>query len=250
MREPLAPRTIWRRFLPLIVAAIAALLVVAVREDKDDVGTKLATELQDRVLRQQASSTSTTAAPDADDGGEDDGGGDDGDRGTTAPPAGLARLVLAAGDLPAGWNQITSGEKGSSEVCPGHDPSDEVVPQDLAQVAFQAEGPGGAISNAVAEFSDAGEAAAYVDAIADAIEACGTYKRDGRTYRLARSGSPGVGEESLAADLSATTEAGAIDGRFLVARVGARVATIASVSGDGSDRAVALDALQKVVARL
>jgi hypothetical protein len=71
------------------------------------------------------------------------------------------------------------------------------------------------------------------------------------TYHLRPIAAPGVGDESLGAELSSdTTLGGGVHGRVLYARMGARIVTIVFGGTGNVDESIAARSLRTVATRL
>jgi hypothetical protein len=118
-------------------------------------------------------------------------------------------------------------------------------------VAFTAGSSGPFLASTVAEFRDDERAERFLGAVADGIDACDRYERDGASYELERVTVRGLGEESVAARLTGETGAGEVGGPIYYVRVGRRVVTVAALAiGDPADDALARAAVTAVVERL
>jgi hypothetical protein len=170
---------------------------------------------------------------------------------TTTKVAGpLSAAVLKLGDLPSGWTAAPHPSS-SRELCPGQDPSASVRPSTTADATFQQGQTGPVLSSLLAAFKDASTAHAFLARSQAAIAACDSYDVSGVTYHLRPIASPGVGDESIGAELSSdTTLGGGVHGRVLYARVGSRVVTIVFGGAGDVDEALAGRALRTVAARL
>jgi len=158
--------------------------------------------------------------------------------------------VLKLSDLPSGWTSAPHPSS-SRELCPGQDPSASVRASSTADASFQKGQTGPVLSSLLAAFKDAGTAHAFLARSQAAIAACDSYEVSSVTYHLRPIASPGVGEESLGAELSSdSTLGGGVHGRVLYARVGARVVTIVFGGAGDVDESVATRALRAVAGRL
>ena len=236
------------RYAPLLLALVAILVFVGLRTD-DDLGVGLPGRSEEEAPEGAGRSTSTTA---------EDGPAATLPTSTVNPqlddpadvPESLREAQLTLADLPSEWGEAgLSGD--STEICPGHDPARSVDPESALKASFSAGDEGPYLTSLVAEFGDDDEADAYHDALEGALEDCDGFEDDlGLTYEVDRTQGADLGDRSVTASLRVTSPSSELQGRILSVRVGDRIVTIAfSATGD-ADAAIAVDALDTVLARL
>jgi hypothetical protein len=227
--------------------------VVGLRTD-GDVG-KRGAELAESIDRQAPSGT--TAPTDGSDSGEP--------RSTLAStttavptvddpddvPESLRLAQLTDADLPDGWAAGEHTDR-TTAVCPGQDPGLEVDADSSLKTSFVRADSSITLTSTVAEFDGDDEAESYLDALAGALDACDGYEDDGTglSYSVERTRGSDLGDESLTASMTLDGTGVELRVRLLGVRVGDRVVVIAFSSIGESDASVAVEALEKVVARL
>jgi hypothetical protein len=158
-------------------------------------------------------------------------------------------LLLTVGDLPSGW-AVAELTAETDALCAGEDPTEEVEAAATGRVAFRAGNEGPFLTNFAWDFRSADAAGDFLDAAADALEACARYEQGEQTFRVRRIDLDGVGEEAVAATVTGKSLLGEVDGRVYYVRVGGRAAAVFALAQGRLDDAVALDALRTVVDRL
>jgi hypothetical protein len=239
------PRSFGIRYAPLLVALVAVLVLIGLRTD-DDLGV----DIPERTDSAAALPTSTTEADEP-----------EGTLPTTTTnpvlddpadvPESLRVALLTDDDLPEGWSDAAVSDD-STEVCPGHDPASDVDPESALKASFAGGESGPYLTSFVAEFDGGDEADGYLDALEESLGDCDGLEDDrGLTYDVEQTQGADLGDRSLAATVSISTASDSqLRVRILAVRVGDRIATIAFSSSGDADAAIAVDALETVVARL
>lgn len=165
------------------------------------------------------------------------------------PERSVVPALLAEADLPDGWAELPGAlPPGRGPFCvdgPAVDGSAFVA----TQVAFQHQGSGAVISNAVQSFDSAAQATEYVGRARAAIAACaGENLPEAELEVGAAEGD--LGDEHVGADLEPESSDVPAVGRIDYVRRGNVVVVLVVIGASDDDLAVARDALVAVMGRL
>jgi len=146
-----------------------------------------------------------------------------------------ADALLAVGDFPAGWSKAPAEEEGEEEeedndFCEALNPDDEVKPVDEAEAEFQNSQGGLLATHAVALYDDVSKAREVMELLKKGVDECKTFTttQGGETFNgtMTAAPKPSVGEDAVAAKLTATTQGVTVNADIVMVRQGRGVTVV------------------------
>lgn len=142
--------------------------------------------------------------------------------------------VLTTSDLPAGWEVDDSTDDGGDDddgPCPAFDKLDEVKPAAEAEASFARAETGPFVEHTVEIYADEATAERVMQLADEAVRACNTFTQNDEDLGTMRGSfalgtNPNLGDQSLAAAMTATAEGVDINGEIVVMRDGRAVSVI------------------------
>lgn len=174
----------------------------------------------------------------------DGGSGNSGDTTTTSAATTTSRpapteaeakaAVLTTSDLPAGWEVDDTTDDGGDDddnPCPAFDKLDEVKPAAEAEASFARAETGPFVEHTVEIYADEATAQRVMQLADEAVRACNTFTQSDEDLGSVRGSfalgtNPNLGDQSMAAAMTATAEGVEISGEIVVVRDGRAISVI------------------------
>jgi hypothetical protein len=164
----------------------------------------------------------------------------------------LDQVALAARDLPSGWRKADKADPDATAICYGRSPASVLTPSDGKVVSFSQGASGPFLNNVVEQFANVEVAEEFMDLTAKTVNTCRSYEANDSTIHLGPVDFPKFGDETFAARVTGTSKYGAIEGRLVYVRKGARVTSLSTISfgGPGVSNELVLFLTRGLAARL
>jgi hypothetical protein len=144
------------------------------------------------------------------------------------PP--LSEAVLTLRDLPRGW--LSQAELTGTRVgfCGGRNPQTVIVPLEEHRASFSQGANGPFLAQSAVRFTDAQEAARFLDLVVDTFATCQSYDESGASVTLEPLEFPDLGDDTFAVKVTGETGGSTLSGHVVWSRIDDRLVSLSSVS--------------------